>query len=567
MARFQTIAQILAFLILASFLVWFGASIPVHFKAVSPSVITAAGENTENMEERASLFLELGKTGPTHLLWQADEALPANHAQADRLRNLLAKHSHYSFSGGPAPYFEKFLSLIPQTSPKVATAGVMGLLIPRAHREALHDFLGESSNATVKTLLETRHLTGITRFMPVTSPAGQPLEATILTTALLIQGNHFSPEFLKQLKTISSEALAGELYSIEKLEDFYLSLLTLGKRLNWLQLTELTTLAKTPESLKETASLTRQFPERLPFLYALCLFSQDLKQTTRYLQRFGEEGWGDLSFALQQREGGLQKILREQKPLYNPSALGWIGEKAPTWQREFLAGLTHKHPKPAFILKFLSFLLAGYFLALGLGKGLKGISSQKATQAQSPYLFAIVYTSSSFIFGSLVWVLMEPSLLEFGPKAKATLRLVFNASSNLVSLKSQKLAPSMLDQITVITLSVFFLIQLVVYIACLFKVSEIHKQSQRASLKIKLLENEETLFDLGLYVGLGGTVASLIMLAMDIVQASLIAAYSSTLLGIIFVAILKIFHVRPLRRTLILELQTEHESNASTHNL
>ena len=78
---------------------------------------------------------------------------------------------------------------------------------------------------------------------------------------------------------------------------------------------------------------------------------------------------------------------------------------------------------------------------------------------------------------------------------------------------------------------------------------------------MKLLENEENLFDLGLYVGLGGTVASLILLAMDVVQASLISAYSSTLFGIIFVAFLKIFHVRPYRRGLIIKVEMDSQSH------
>jgi hypothetical protein len=38
-----------------------------------------------------------------------------------------------------------------------------------------------------------------------------------------------------------------------------------------------------------------------------------------------------------------------------------------------------------------------------------------------------------------------------------------------------------------------------------------------------------------------------------LVNPSLMAAYSSTSFGIIFVSILKIFHIRPLRRTLIME--------------
>ena len=45
-------------------------------------------------------------------------------------------------------------------------------------------------------------------------------------------------------------------------------------------------------------------------------------------------------------------------------------------------------------------------------------------------------------------------------------------------------------------------------------------------------------------------------MSLGIVKFSLMAGYSSTSFGIIFVSILKIFHVRPLRRKLILESET-----------
>ena len=82
---------------------------------------------------------------------------------------------------------------------------------------------------------------------------------------------------------------------------------------------------------------------------------------------------------------------------------------------------------------------------------------------------------------------------------------------------------------------------------------ERRRQKLEPQTKLFLLENEENLFDLGLYIGLAGTVASLILLAMDIAQVSLVSAYSSTLFGILFGAALKILHVRAYRRQLILE--------------
>ena len=68
-------------------------------------------------------------------------------------------------------------------------------------------------------------------------------------------------------------------------------------------------------------------------------------------------------------------------------------------------------------------------------------------------------------------------------------------------------------------------------------------------MKLKLLENEDHLFDAGLYLGFLGTIVSFILVSLNFDhQFSLMAAYSSTSFGIIFVSIFKIFHLRPARR-------------------
>jgi len=109
------------------------------------------------------------------------------------------------------------------------------------------------------------------------------------------------------------------------------------------------------------------------------------------------------------------------------------------------------------------------------------------------------------------------------------------------------------SQVTFLALGVFFLIQVGIYVLCLIKLKEIQKQSLDSQLKLRLLDNEDNMFDAGLYVGLAGTVLSLVCLALGIIKPGLMAAYASTLFGIIFVSVLKILHVRPYRRQLILE--------------
>jgi hypothetical protein len=113
-------------------------------------------------------------------------------------------------------------------------------------------------------------------------------------------------------------------------------------------------------------------------------------------------------------------------------------------------------------------------------------------------------------------------------------------------------APTM-NHLSLLTLLLFFVLQALIYMACLFKLAEIRRQNLPSRVKLKLLENEDHLFDAGLYLGFAGMIISLILVSLGVIQPSLMAAYSSTSFGIIFVSVFKIFHVRPARRTLLLD--------------
>ena len=108
-------------------------------------------------------------------------------------------------------------------------------------------------------------------------------------------------------------------------------------------------------------------------------------------------------------------------------------------------------------------------------------------------------------------------------------------------------------QLSLIPLVIFFVIQALIYAWCLAKLNEIRRQPLAPQMKLKLLENEDHLFDAGLYIGFVGTIIAFILFSLRVGEFSLMSAYSSTSFGIIFVSVLKIFHIRPLRRKLILE--------------
>jgi hypothetical protein len=113
-----------------------------------------------------------------------------------------------------------------------------------------------------------------------------------------------------------------------------------------------------------------------------------------------------------------------------------------------------------------------------------------------------------------------------------------------------------MDTNSLFTLALFFVLQALIYSACLAKLKEIQRQNVPARVRLKLLENEEHLFDGGLYLGFAGTIVCLI-LAMGVIQQSLMAAYSSTSFGILFVFIFKVFNLRPVRRRLLMQAEAE----------
>jgi len=84
-----------------------------------------------------------------------------------------------------------------------------------------------------------------------------------------------------------------------------------------------------------------------------------------------------------------------------------------------------------------------------------------------------------------------------------------------------------MNQTILLTLLLFFVLQGLIYISCIVKLAEIRRQKVPPRTKLKLLENEDHLFDAGLYLGFVGTIISLILVSMHIIEFSLMAAYSS----------------------------------------
>jgi len=162
----------------------------------------------------------------------------------------------------------------------------------------------------------------------------------------------------------------------------------------------------------------------------------------------------------------------------------------------------------------------------------------------------------SVIFALLLVVATEPFLLNAAPLSEFRLRLPVIVATDTPAPPESQPAKTMPTS-TLLTIGIFAALQVAVYLACLLKIREVARQPVAPLVKLRLMENEENLFDSGLYVGIGGTAAALVLQVLRVIEPDLLAAYSSNLFGITCVALVKIRHVRPYKRQLILDGQVE----------
>jgi hypothetical protein len=157
------------------------------------------------------------------------------------------------------------------------------------------------------------------------------------------------------------------------------------------------------------------------------------------------------------------------------------------------------------------------------------------------------------VFAMLLVVVSEPFLLKAAPPSEYQLRLPV-----LVSMANSPISPQTepvksMDSSTLLSIGIFAALQIAMYLACLMKIREVARQPVSPLVKLRLMENEENLFDGGLYVGIAGTATALVLQVLGVIEPNLLAAYSSNLFGIVCVALVKIRHVRPYKNRLILD--------------
>lgn len=533
----------LAWLVLGVGLLAVAWLLPVNVKSLNPALLREAGRDTPSVAAFSRELLELDKPGPAALVLDAAKSVndPGAGALGVIFDNFAQRHREMIPWGGWDVALEPLLAGRNAASSAESTP-VLRFMVTQQARENLRQYLTVSRLPGVQTLLKTGALTTTKRFVPAARPGGQPLDAVILLTTYLWQTEHLAPSLQREVRELAETAvMTGQMGT---LEDFYLDILTLGKRLNWIQLSDLLRTATSTGTVAQFAHLTRVAPEHLPVIYTAALMTKSADAVARYLIAYGRPGADNLKLALSFGRGAVEQLVQRQVPVTNRSGLEF----------ELGASFALRHPELALFAKYAAFLCGAFLLFrsvdLRMFAGIESALRGAFPRMGSGVLAAIL----TFIF----FVFSEPFLLKAAASTDYQIRLIIPVLGQIsagVAPAAKTSTTTTMDISTVLSITTFALLQVAMYVTCLLKISEIDRQVVPSLLKLRLMENEENLFDGGLYVGIAGTATALVLQVLGVIDANLLAAYSSNLFGIVCVALVKIRHVRPYKRKLILESQ------------
>ncbi len=264
-----------------------------------------------------------------------------------------------------------------------------------------------------------------------------------------------------------------------------------------------------------------------------------------YLKLHGRRGDEYLRTALSKNRGALELVLDSQ--------LQVSGLATPTL--DSMAVFCYKNRQWALFLKYL-LMAVGCIMLMRTWNSAFAIVAKDALTVRN--LRVRRHAIAATVFLTLMAV-SEPIL--FTPALSSEYQVPINIPvaasdpSNNNQTETNMLAASS-NALSIIFILIFAAIQVFVYLLCVSKINDIKNGDGDPRLKLRLLENEDNLFDMGLYIGIAGTALMLaIMVMIKNSGLTVSVAYASNIFGILCVAVVKIFHVRQAREGLLLEAE------------
>jgi hypothetical protein len=541
-SRWLWVALCIAF---AGLMLLCGWLVPMHLRAVDASVLQLAGDGKTSLVDRGLALERANNPEAARLILQVaqEEKLP----WIGELASSLAAHpvNERLFPGGP---------LMTNNTP------VTTLVVRLENRESVLAYLEAIASPALKELLRARDLTNTVLFPPSSSASGQAFDAAVSICGLLLAGNYLSPGLRDAV--VDRAASARTRPTAQPLEEILMDLMSLGQRLDWGQLTAFVSRVDDPPTLTLLAGEARKAGAPLPKLFAAVALSQKPEEVAGYLSDFSQTGLKDLGASLRYGEGGVDELLRRHERLYiSPLRQRWTaaGPLAPFFRAgsDYALRITWF----ALMVKWFFYISGGFLLAAAVH-----CARPALTEIEEPLRVRGIHLARELLFalGFLLVVLLlsEPFLAQESQKEDFSFRLRLPVVAGAATAGTNPLVKTKLMDKTdftrsLLTLLLFFVLQGLLYCACLVKLAEIRRQKVPARVQLKLLENEDHLFDGGLYLGFVGTIICLILVSLGVIKFTLMAAYSSTSFGIIFVSVFKIFNLRPVRRQLLMQAEAQ----------
>ena len=529
--------------------------VPGHLASVAPALLLRAGNGTPGLAELGQTRLEDGLPGPAALLLagvrlDGDAGVSMKSDEGRALAKALGEFAKREPGlmpwGGPDTFLEPLRrqTAAGRESGLEASRPILDFLVTVKAREALRGFLENSRLAAVRETLALRVVSSTGVFVPANRPGGQTLEALFLLYALLQQGEHLHPAFAREWR--EAARTAAQQGKLGGLEPMLLDLLALGRRLDWRQLTEIAGGVESHESWSVLARMARGGGDEFTGVLAAILMEGSGERVLRYHIAHPATADADLRLALGAGQGGLHLLLERGVPVNRQPAAPVPG---------VLAGLALLYPGAALWLK-LALFAAGAYLAGG-GRLLRFARVKGRTRSAGAAPLngraALVALAATVLFLAAT----EPFNRPPAPPPAGVLRLSVPVLGSVWEPDSLTHVPPTLsiNMNTLLSIGFFALLQICMYWICLTKIREVAASDLPSLVKLRLMENEENLFDGGLYIGIGGTATALVLQVLGVIEPNLLAAYSSNLFGITCVALVKIRLVRPYKTKLILDAQ------------
>ncbi len=532
------------------FVLMIAASIPAYFTSVDKEAVVSAGKDGVSAMAVSRVYFDASKLSSAVLI--ADAAGEGNEIKKE-VESIFNERENLKIAGGDEPFFDAYLSTLSPIGKSVRDWSLYSILSLGENRKKLLNYLSHSRSGLVGKFIGLRKMPS-SLLPPVYTSAGAPLDAALLTSALLAQTGDFSSSFLKDLSN-TLEAMKSDSSQKDKFEKYCVGVLTIISNMDWTLTRSVMSHFKSLDEVYEFAKIYKSAPSvtMRNLFVAGVLMRSDVSSCIDYLDSADEQLWRDFSYAYINGDSALKFLLERNKPIYKNSYCAKSIEFFSSPIKSWFGASAKNYPNVLLAFKVVLVIFGGYLFIRGLIRIF--IPRRDTVSWISPLSLARGFLEALMV-SLFFFIIFEPDAfkIKIENASAPELKFAFEKITNTIQEETMKFES---DTATLAAVGLFFVMQFTVYILSVIRISVIRRTVAPAKLKLKLLENEDNLFDLGLYIGLAGTVVSLVLLTMGVVTASLMAAYMSTLFGILFTAAIKIVHVRKFKRQLLFDAENE----------